>query len=247
LPEGQDLSPDQREEVTLLVQQKQAQAALNDEEARKQQLLQSIIGPQQAYLQAERDLLDLLNNGDISRVQYNEQLEKLKSTLPEVASATQELADGAMASLWNNATSALDNFVDTGIFKFKDFARSVISDITKIAAKMLLLQAFKAMGLPVPGFATGGSFMVGGEGGTDQNLVAFRASRGERVDVLTPAQQAAQAQGQGGNAMGAAMSVTIINVVDPEEIPAIMASEAGQAATLNTISLRGGEIKQAIA
>ena len=36
------------------------------------------------------------------------------------------------------------------------------------------------------GFAHGGSFKVGGAGGVDQNLVAFRATRGERVDV-TPA------------------------------------------------------------
>jgi tape measure domain-containing protein len=39
------------------------------------------------------------------------------------------------------------------------------------------------------GFATGGQFMVGGAGGTDQNLVAFRASNNERVTVETPQQQ----------------------------------------------------------
>lgn len=33
------------------------------------------------------------------------------------------------------------------------------------------------------GFATGGSFTVGGQGGVDQNLVAFRASRGEMVSI----------------------------------------------------------------
>lgn len=48
-----------------------------------------------------------------------------------------------------------------------------------------------------PGFATGGSFTVGGRGGTDNNLVAFRASRGEQVTVSTPAQQAAMS-GAGG-------------------------------------------------
>lgn len=38
------------------------------------------------------------------------------------------------------------------------------------------------------GFATGGSFMVGGGGGTDSQLVAFRATPGERVTVSTPQQ-----------------------------------------------------------
>ena len=41
------------------------------------------------------------------------------------------------------------------------------------------------------GFATGGSFMVGGSGGTDSQLVAFRASPDERVTIETPAQQRA--------------------------------------------------------
>lgn len=45
------------------------------------------------------------------------------------------------------------------------------------------------------GYATGGSFMVGGSGGTDSQLVAFRASPDERVTIETPAQQRA---GSGG-------------------------------------------------
>ena len=35
----------------------------------------------------------------------------------------------------------------------------------------------------VPGFKTGGSFRVGGRSGIDANLVAFRATRGEMVDI----------------------------------------------------------------
>jgi chromosome segregation ATPase len=38
-------------------------------------------------------------------------------------------------------------------------------------------------------FATGGSFTVGGVGGTDSQLVAMRATPGERVTVQTPEQQ----------------------------------------------------------
>lgn len=42
-----------------------------------------------------------------------------------------------------------------------------------------------------PGFATGGSFTVGGTGGTDSQLVQFRASPNERVTIETPSQQRA--------------------------------------------------------
>jgi hypothetical protein len=39
------------------------------------------------------------------------------------------------------------------------------------------------------GFAGGGSFKVGGSGGSDSQAIKFRASPGERVDILTPEQQ----------------------------------------------------------
>jgi len=39
-----------------------------------------------------------------------------------------------------------------------------------------------------PGFANGGSMKVGGVGGTDSQLVAFRASPNERVTVTRPEQ-----------------------------------------------------------
>jgi hypothetical protein len=44
------------------------------------------------------------------------------------------------------------------------------------------------------GFATGGRFRVGGNGGTDSQLVQFWATPGEEVQVSTPGQQ----QGNGG-------------------------------------------------
>lgn len=44
------------------------------------------------------------------------------------------------------------------------------------------------VGQGVPAFANGGSMMVGGNGGTDSQLVAFRASPNERVTVTRPEQ-----------------------------------------------------------
>jgi hypothetical protein len=45
-----------------------------------------------------------------------------------------------------------------------------------------------AFGGKVPGFKTGGSFRVGGSGGPDSQLMAFRASPGEMVDIRRPGQ-----------------------------------------------------------
>lgn len=38
----------------------------------------------------------------------------------------------------------------------------------------------------MPGFSTGGSFEVGGRGGIDQNVIAFRATKGEMVNIRKP-------------------------------------------------------------
>jgi len=53
--------------------------------------------------------------------------------------------------------------------------------------------------MSLQGFATGGSFKVGGMSGIDRNLVAFRASRGEMVDITRPGND------NGGNGSGVIM------------------------------------------
>lgn len=83
-------------------------------------------------------------------------------------------------------------------------------------------------------FAHGGDFQVGGQGGPDTQLVQFLASPGENVRVTAPGQsrldnerpapQAADGEG-----------VTILNVMDPSQFAAVMASPAGGRLVLNTI------------
>ena len=52
----------------------------------------------------------------------------------------------------------------------------------------------------IPGFKTGGSFRVGGSGGADSQLMQFRATPGEMVDIRRPGQDAG----------AAAMSVQVV-------------------------------------
>ena len=56
------------------------------------------------------------------------------------------------------------------------------------------------------GFASGGSFKVGGAGGTDSQLVAFKATPNERVTIETPSQQQ-----RNGNFIGSNVTVNVIN------------------------------------
>lgn len=75
----------------------------------------------------------------------------------------------------NMGPSVYDNFVNVG-------GVLVNKQLASIYGKTL-------------GFAKGGSFMVGGDGGTDTTPVRFMATKGERVTVETPAQQRSKMEG----------------------------------------------------
>ena len=62
------------------------------------------------------------------------------------------------------------------------------------------------------GFASGGAFTVGGSGGTDSQLVAFKATPGEEVTVRTPGQQG------GGNAIVINQSISVDSRSDQASI-----------------------------
>ena len=51
----------------------------------------------------------------------------------------------------------------------------------------------------IAGFAKGGRFNVGGQGGQDNNLVQFMASRGEEVEIRTKSQQRKEGSSSGSN------------------------------------------------
>jgi len=71
-------------------------------------------------------------------------------------------------------------------------ANQIISDLIRIAIQQAIIKPIAGAlfgGAPIGGFAAGGSFMVGGRPGLDQNLLSLngqpvaRVGRGERVSV----------------------------------------------------------------
>ncbi|WP_299393287.1 hypothetical protein [Pelagibius sp.] len=85
-----------------------------------------------------------------------------------------------------------------GGFKLGDIGGIILNLGSSVFSGGSLGPQFTGSNIQAQGsFATGGSFTVGGSGGTDSQTVAFKATPGERVDVLTPGQQRAQA-GMGG-------------------------------------------------
>lgn len=89
------------------------------------------------------------------------------------------------------------------------------------------------------GFMTGGSFTVpGNTGGSDSQMVAFRATPGERVSVATPAQVRkgdGSTAGSAGNAPPAPANNRIINVMDPGIVGDYLGTPEGEQVVVNVI------------
>lgn len=76
---------------------------------------------------------------------------------------------------------------------------------TIVANYPFLNNLIKGSGLP--GFATGGAFTIGGNGGSDTSLVQFMGTPGESVEITTPSQRAAGKGSPGGRATHVTMVV----------------------------------------
>lgn len=87
------------------------------------------------------------------------------------------------------------------------------------------------------GYAFGGQFEVGGTGGTDSQVVAFRATPGETVSVSTPQQDRDRARqaGNGGAGEGGGGGTNVINVLDPALLQDYLTTPEGERVLVNVI------------
>ncbi|ARB11162.1 tail tape measure domain protein [Pseudomonas phage JG054] len=106
-----------------------------------------------------------------------------------------------------------------------------------VASGMAQVAAIRAQ--QTQGFMTGGNFTVGGTGGADSQMVAFRATPGEQVTVSTPTQvrKGTAAQGQGDQAVAQPTVVTpkIINVLDPSVVGDYLGTDDGEQLIMNVV------------
>lgn len=136
----------------------------------------------------------------------------------QVSRDTLEEIDQVATATFRRLEEVLIGFAETGKFAWRDLARVALDAIGDIFAAQMkaagaassgaggiggilsgitsALGGLFGGGAPTPlqlsgPFQHGGSFVVGGSGAPDSRLVSFLATPGERVDVLTPAQQGA--------------------------------------------------------
>lgn len=85
------------------------------------------------------------------------------------------------------------------------------------------------------GFQTGGSFVVGGQGGPDSQMVAFRATPGEKVSVARPEQVKKGDPYEGGGAAAPQVNARIINVLDPAMMGDYLSTPDGEQVIMNVL------------
>ena len=98
------------------------------------------------------------------------------------------------------------------------------------------------------GFMTGGEFTVGGRGGADSQMVAFRATPGERVAVQTPQQyrKGDPNRESGGKQSDTPMNLRIVNVLDKKIVGDFLATEQGERLVLNVIQRNATSVKSLV-
>lgn len=154
--------------------------------------------------------------GEREKAQLEERIRGVQSLTNAVQVATD-----AMESTFNHIGEAFADFAMTGKTSFKDMADAIIRDLLRIAVQAFVIKPLLEFGQgavgsllgggaggglgaggsigsivggifgSLLGFADGGRFVVGGAGGVDSQVVAFRATPGESVSVRTPAQDRA--------------------------------------------------------
>lgn len=183
------------------------------------EMLERIQGPAKKHAQDLAALEALYARGAITTAQYTTELEKLKEAAgatSELDRALQALNDGAMQSLVGSAQAFGDALVDSifdAKFEWSNFVEQLARDMLKQSTRQLISFGIAALGggangfdamVPagrgpfLPGFATGGDFAVGGQGGTDSKIAMFRVTPGETVHVRTPEQRTAAERAAGG-------------------------------------------------
>lgn len=172
--------------------------------------------------------------------------EAAKTSWEDIATVAQKGTDKMETGL-ESVGSALRGLID-GTASWNDVLISVVETLGKMAINSFL-EATGGFGTStfgkflgslvkgLTGFASGGSFEVGGTGLTDSQLVAFKASPNEVVSVMTPQQQR-EAQGMGGG-VGTVFQQNNKIVIQTPDVQSFKASESQVAARLARLTQRG--------
>lgn len=182
---------------------------------------------------------------------FRASLLQLQKNVQDVGGATQEFLVGT----FRQAGSAIQEFARTGKINIREFVADAIVQLLRLAAQIAANQALQSAGGgagggggvvgslvgivgALAGFQNGGDFRVGGAGGPDSQLVAFRASPGERVQVTPQGRQQQEAPQVN------VPPAQVVVVDDPNKIPAGIQSPEGSEAVMTVLGNNSESVKQ---
>lgn len=194
-------------------------AGIIDEQTASQARMSIWANEQKIKLQQASDLM-----GNLASLASSSN--KKLAALGKAAAITQ-----AIINTYEGATKAL---AQGGIYGSVMAAAVVAAGLANVA---------QIRNQQVPGYAFGGQFDVGGIGGTDSQMVAFRATPGERVSISTPA----QARGRGEDARPSTQpTYNVINVTDPGMVGQFLSTPEGNEAFVNRIHANASELRSVV-
>ncbi len=156
-----------RNKMIFAMEKEQRLAQLSLEYARRRKEVEAQGGPDQQF--------------NLDQIDRQEQMAKLFIEIETSMLRTQRVFD----SVWNNMSSAIDNFVKTGKLSMKDFARSVIQDLIAMHMKMqamTLLRGLFARFAPTTGIGNPSMYALNAPSGSG---IGLRANGGP-VSANTP-------------------------------------------------------------
>lgn len=189
-----------REEKQAAEERNRAFEAMWEEGAR---LYEQTRTPLEQFSASMEKLNLLYQDGVISSETYSRAVFQLQDSFTGASQFAKQFGDMAF--------NAFDRIVFGGE-KAGDVMKDLLKDMARMAAHKVWTTLLGSMfGMPggggggkgLFGFASGGSFQVGGSGGIDSQLVAFKASPNERVTVTKPG------QGMGGGAMAISVNINL--------------------------------------
>lgn len=142
-----------------------------------------------AYVQSNVDLSNEIQTfGQQQRDIFSDLGDAITRDFENVMGGVFDVFKNTLAKMASEALASNFRSIFSSVFDRSNTASS--GGLKNAALGTLLGSAFQ-----LPGLASGGSFPVGGSGGTDSQMVAFRASPNEHVTVTTPGQRAAMGGG----------------------------------------------------
>lgn len=160
---------------------------------------------------------------------------KLYTTLFRISKAFA-VADATM-----QVTNAIAKAANSGPFPYNLGAIAAVASATAN-----LVSSIQGVNMNVGSFQNGGSFRVGGSGGTDSQMVSFRASPNETVTIRTPGQEKAANKETTTAPAAAPQMPPIFNVIDQNVFTNLLNTPAGRGAFINFISADASAINQAL-